>query len=210
MSLSKKLKLRKAKERDYTLVDLERALKNAKGNDLKYYEILTKGIVPDVVDDVEHNVTGLFVKYPNANSLLGNELSPTETADEPDCMWSIKEEKEDESWFTISMTDPDAPSRESPKFREWQHWLVVNIPGMKIHEGEHLTEYFGPSPPKGTGLHRYVFLLFEQPGKIKFNEPFKGVSDMAERKSFKTSAFMKKYKLGKPIAGNYFVAKSAK
>ena len=47
--------------------------------------------------------------------------------------------------------DPDAPSRRDPKFREWHHWLVGNIPGDKINEGEVLSEYVGSGPPKGTG-----------------------------------------------------------
>lgn len=37
-----------------------------------------------------------------------------------------------------------------------------------------LTEYIGPTPPQGTGPHRYVFTLFEQPGDepIHFEEPY--------------------------------------
>lgn len=46
------------------------------------------------------------------------------------------------------MTDPDAPSRKEPKFREWHHWLVVNIPGNDITKGDTLSEYIGSGPPK--------------------------------------------------------------
>lgn len=46
------------------------------------------------------------------------------------------------------MTDPDAPSRKEPKFREWHHWLVVNIPGNDVKKGETLSEYVGSGPPK--------------------------------------------------------------
>lgn len=51
-------------------------------------------------------------------------------------------------------TDPDAPSRKEPKFREWHHWLVGNIPENKVAEGETLSEYVGSGPPQGTGKHR--------------------------------------------------------
>jgi len=82
------------------------------------------------------------------------------------------------------MVDPDAPSRTQPQFREWpvldhkkftifvlifanrRHWLVSNIPGNKISSGTVISSYMGSGPPKGTGLHRYIFLLFEQKGKI--------------------------------------------
>ncbi len=47
--------------------------------------------------------------------------------------------------------DPDAPSRAEPKFREWQHWLVANVPGNDVTKGDHLAEYVGSGPPKGTG-----------------------------------------------------------
>lgn len=48
--------------------------------------------------------------------------------------------------------DPDVPSRKKPKQREWQHWLVVNIPGTVLCKGETLTGYLGPIPCKGTGM----------------------------------------------------------
>lgn len=36
--------------------------------------------------------------------------------------------------------DPDSPSRDTPRARSWQHWIVGNIPGSKVAEGETLTE----------------------------------------------------------------------
>jgi len=47
--------------------------------------------------------------------------------------------------------DPDAPSRADPKFREWHHWCVANIPGADVSKGDVLSEYVGSGPPKGTG-----------------------------------------------------------
>lgn len=67
--------------------------------------------------------------------------------------------------------DPDAPSRAKPTRREWRHWLVGNVPGSDLAKGDSLTQYVGSGPPKDTGLHRYVFLLYKQPGKIDFKEP---------------------------------------
>jgi phosphatidylethanolamine-binding protein len=67
------------------------------------------------------------------------------------------------------MTDPDAPSRENPKFREWHHWLVVNIPENNVSEGEIKSGYVGSGPPKGSSLHRYVFLVYKQHGQQDFS-----------------------------------------
>lgn len=74
-------------------------------------------------------------------------------------------------WLYEFSTDPDAPSRAKPEFREWHHWLVGNIPGNDVGKGETLSEYVGSGPPQGTGLHRYVFLVYKQNDKINFDEP---------------------------------------
>lgn len=87
---------------------------------------------------------------------------------------------------SVLSADPDSPSRDAPKARSWQHWIVGNIPGDNIDSGDVLTECefngncenyssamtlvpsnvsdVGAVPARGTGLHRYVFLLFEQNG----------------------------------------------
>ena len=58
----------------------------------------------------------------------------------------------------IMLTDPDAPTPENPKKREWRHWLVMNIPGNDISSGETCVSYIGAAPPKGSNPHRYVIL----------------------------------------------------
>ncbi|KAH0506379.1 Phosphatidylethanolamine-binding protein 1 [Microtus ochrogaster] len=49
-----------------------------------------------------------------------------------------------------------------PKFREWHRFLVVNMKGNDISSGKVLSDYVGSEPPSGTGLHRYVLLVYEQ------------------------------------------------
>jgi phosphatidylethanolamine-binding protein (PEBP) family uncharacterized protein len=51
---------------------------------------------------------------------------------EPSVTW----ESDEHAYYTLIMTDPDAPTRESAKFREWLHWMVVNIPGDAIEQGD--------------------------------------------------------------------------
>ncbi|KRT84523.1 hypothetical protein AMK59_1122, partial [Oryctes borbonicus] len=122
-------------------------------------------VVPDVIDKVPAAV--LDVLYANNVKVNeGKELTPTKVKDMPDVKWNA----DDGGFYLLVMTDPDAPSRSNPKFREWHHWLVGNIPGGNIEKGETLSEYIGAGPPKGTGLHRYVLLVYKQPGKLSFNE----------------------------------------
>ena len=102
--------------------------------------------------------------------------------------------------------DPDAPSRENPTNREFLHWLVGNIPGDDVEKGDILAPYVGSGPPKGTGLHRYIFLVFNQSGKINFDESQLTSNGKEGRKHFSTKKFAEKYNLGDPIAGNMFQA----
>lgn len=79
---------------------------------------------------------------------------------------SVTWDAESDSLYTLLFVDPDSPSRKEPKFREIRHWWVVNISGSNVESGETLCNYVGAGPPKDSGLHRYVFLVFKQKGKI--------------------------------------------
>lgn len=102
---------------------------------------------------------------------------------------------------TISAAKCTKSKKSVPMFQ------VVNIPGNKVCRGNTIYEYIGPAPPLYTGLHRYTFLVYQQPGEMKFHEQ-RLCSTSAEgrgRKSVKK--FACKYKLGEPIASNFFYAK---
>merc|ERR1712029_842656 len=91
----------------------------------------------------------------------GNTLTVSKAQSQPRVSF---EDADSKKLYTLAMVDPDAPSRADPKAAEWLHWLVVNIPGDKLEDGEDighgkvLMQHNGPAPPKGTGPHRYVFL----------------------------------------------------
>lgn len=133
---------------------------------------------------------------------MGLELTPTQVKGQPQVSW----EAEEGAFYTLIMTDPDAPSRKQPTNREYLHWLVVNIPGAAVDKGDVLTAYVGSGPPQGTGLHRYVFLLYKQSGKKKFDEPHVSKNSGANRPRFSASKFAKKYHLNELLAGNFFQA----
>ncbi|GBP10466.1 Phosphatidylethanolamine-binding protein 1 [Eumeta japonica] len=83
---------------------------------------------------------------------------------------------------------------------------VGNVPGCKVDSGEILSDYIGSGPPPGTGLHRYVFLVYKQPSKLSFDEKRLPNNSGDGRGGFKIAAFAKKYNLGSPIAGNFYQA----
>lgn len=55
----------------------------------------------------------------------------------------------------------------------------------------------GPRPP--IGVHRYIFLLYKQPGAIEFVDPTGG-----GRRKFKTRPTAAAHGLGQPVAVTYF------
>lgn len=158
-------------------------------------------VVPDVICVAPQEVAE--VCYPSGVKVdQGNELTPTQVKDQPTVKWQA----DGNALYTVCMTDPDAPSRKEPTYREWHHWLVGNVPGNDIFKGEVLSAYIGSGPPPNTGLHRYVFLIYKQPGKLTFDEPRLPNTSGDKRGCFSIQKFAEKYKLGDPVAGNLYQA----
>jgi len=151
------------------------------------------------------------------NVNLGNLLSVADTQKSP----TIHCPSEKGVHYTIILADPDALSRETHEFRNFCHWIVINVPGVggndKIDysKGNTIVNYMGPAPPPGSGLHRYCILIYRQhshvdPERIK---PFGQSKDMSDRKSFHIDQWMKANFTGTQptlIAANFFQAGEVK
>nr|CAH0111979.1 unnamed protein product [Daphnia galeata] len=162
------------------------------------------GVVPDVIDVAP--AATITIKYDSGSTVEGgNELTPTQVQNEPiHIEWPV----EDGAHYTLCMTDPDAPSRATPTFREWHHWLVVNIPNdinEMILKKERRNWYSELSHL--FCLHRYVFLAYKQPGPLTCDEPRLTNRSGKHRGKFSIRKFADKYHLGQPIAGNVYQAK---
>nr|KAF6312068.1 phosphatidylethanolamine binding protein 1 [Pipistrellus kuhlii] len=130
----------------------------------------------------------LQVKYSGAEvDELGKVLTPTQVKSRPSGIsWDGLDSSK---LYTLVLTDPDAPSRKDPKFREWHHFLVVNMKGNDISSGTVLSDYVGSGPPKGTGLHRYVWLVYEQAKPLNCDEPILSNRSGDNRGKFKVASF---------------------
>ncbi|OXA42542.1 OV-16 antigen [Folsomia candida] len=111
--------------------------------------------------------------------------------------------------YVLMMLDMDGPSRTDPVNGPVNHWLVGNIDGGQDNSwrnGTVLAEYSRPRPQTGTGLHRYVFLVYMQPrgGNISFTETVIPAGPSVARRNFDYRQFAIKYGLGQPYAVNYF------
>ncbi|KAH0500818.1 Phosphatidylethanolamine-binding protein 1 [Microtus ochrogaster] len=153
----------------------------------------------------EHPQHALWVAYAGVEvDELGKVLTPTQ----------VQNRHSSISWdgldpgklYTLVLTDPDSPSRKDPKFREWHHFLVVNMKDNDISSGKVLSDYVGSGPPSGTGLHSYVWLVYEQDKPLNCDEPILSNRSGDHRGNFKVVAFRKKYHLGAPVAGTCYQA----
>ncbi|KAJ3657116.1 hypothetical protein Zmor_016144 [Zophobas morio] len=158
----------------------------------------TDDIVPSILPEVPP--TKITITYPNNKPVdLGTALTPHEVRLSPEVQWEADPQK----YYTLYMFDPDAPSRSCPIAADVNHWLVGNIKGCDLSTGDVIAEYRGAGPPRGTGPHRYVFLVFEHEDRVSFGGQMTG---MMQRLRFSTKKFREKYKFEKVFAWNYFKA----
>jgi phosphatidylethanolamine-binding protein (PEBP) family uncharacterized protein len=134
-----------------------------------------------VIDDFLPSLT-LSVSWSKDDAELGNTIKPKHLQDAPTIR--LKDSTDPEGitssnmTYIITLTDPDAPSRDDPKWSEMCHWIATNvslsqktvsilpIPFLNTKDYEtssefdDVVEYKPPGPPPKTGKHRYVFLAF--------------------------------------------------
>ncbi|KAI1386899.1 PEBP-like protein [Hypoxylon trugodes] len=117
----------------------------------------------------------LDAEWPSGESAkLGNTLKVDEVQDEPSIIVHRGHPASSSATgegsgvtYAISITDPDAPSRDNPEWSEFCHFIAtgVEVPSessdiFRLSDLEDIIPYKPPSPPPKTGKHRYVFLLF--------------------------------------------------
>ncbi|XP_043716394.1 CEN-like protein 1 [Telopea speciosissima] len=157
---------------------------------------LTLGrVVGEVVDDFTPSVK-LNITYNSNNQVCnGVELMPSAIISRP----RVEIDGEDmRTFYTLVMTDPDAPGPSDPYLREHLHWIVTDIPGTTDASfGKEMVEYEIPKPI--IGIHRYAFILFKQKRRQTVQAP-------AFRDHFSTRKFSEANDLGLPVAAIYFNA----
>ncbi|KAH8820539.1 putative carboxypeptidase Y inhibitor [Xylogone sp. PMI_703] len=139
--------------------------------DIIRHTLQDAGVIDDVLDDFKPSCFLLPYYGIERPVTLGNALKKSTTKDAP----SVKiycPGQQDIKGLTIALTDPDAPSRDNPKWSEMCHWIAT-IPeedGHRLAQSEitydpddldELVEYKSPAPPPKTGHHRYIFVLLE-------------------------------------------------
>ncbi|KAI7651489.1 hypothetical protein KC318_g15658, partial [Hortaea werneckii] len=139
-------------------------------------------IIPTVLDSF-HPKLALDISWKHATAHVGNTVDPDRLQKPPKTTLSSLNHGEDtsetspllkpeEMQLTISLTDPDAPSRENPEWAQVCHWITTSAPkhgnaGQELDTNlstehphwEDIMPYKPPGPPPKTGKHRYVFVV---------------------------------------------------
>ena len=90
------------------------------------------------------------VFYGKTTVLNGNYISKQQASKMPEIILHLKPKK----LYTVLLMDPDAVGGNKI------HFLLINYSLKEL--GNIIFPYIGPKPPKGSGVHRYYFLLIQQ------------------------------------------------
>lgn len=100
----------------------------------------------------------------------------------PELSWSNA--PKETTFFALVCVDTN------PIARDWVHWAVLNIPVsvkkiaeiaspatmpkgcVELKNSFGFKGYGGPQPPRGTGVHQYVFTIYALKGKVDTQETF--------------------------------------
>uniref|UniRef100_A0A8C2K9Y3 Phosphatidylethanolamine binding protein 4 n=1 Tax=Cyprinus carpio TaxID=7962 RepID=A0A8C2K9Y3_CYPCA len=87
----------------------------------------------------------------------------------------------------------------------------VFLQGEALQRGDisavELSAYTRPTPPQGTGFHRYQFLIFEQPeGQSLSLSP----QENSSRGNWDLQAFVERFGLARPVASLQFLTQNHK
>ncbi|XP_010911427.1 protein VERNALIZATION 3-like [Elaeis guineensis] len=149
-------------------------------------------VIGDVVDPFIRGIP-LRATYGSREVTNGRDFRPSQVVSQPRVEVGGNDLR---TFYTLVMVDPDAPTPSDPRLREYLHWLVTDIPATTgATFGREAMCYESPRPT--MGIHRFVFVLFEQLGRQTVYAP-------AWRQNFRTRDFAELYNLGSPVAVLYF------
>ncbi|CAH01124.1 YbhB/YbcL family Raf kinase inhibitor-like protein [Kluyveromyces lactis] len=137
--------------------------------------LTSHGVISKVLPDFSNKgSTSLVIEYASKHPVaLGNTLSIDGTQEKPEIKVAGGNDAQldTDALYSLCLTDPDAPSNSDNKWSEYCHYLETNIKlsldpdtpmSLDLKAGDVQLPYVGPAPPKGTGPHRYVWILAQQ------------------------------------------------
>ncbi|OIT38220.1 PREDICTED: protein FLOWERING LOCUS T-like [Nicotiana attenuata] len=158
--------------------------------------LIVSGVIGDVLDPFTRSVDFSVVYNNRVQVYNGCGLRPSQIVNQP----RVDVGGDDlRTFYTLVMVDPDAPTPSDPNLREYLHWLVTDIPATTgANFGNEIVRYESPRP--SLGIHRYIFVLFQQLDRGVVNAP----DIIDSRQNFNTRDFARFHNLNLPVAAVYF------
>lgn len=103
----------------------------------------------------------LYVFFGNKMVVNGERLELQTVLKQPKITFDRIRKANKDKYHTIVIVDPDAVGNFCI------HYCIYNIPEDRVNYGKVFYDYHPPTPPAGTGPHRYFTILYEQDGKIE-------------------------------------------
>jgi hypothetical protein len=162
-------------------------------------------LVPDLFSSFQPRAL-LSLNYPGVGTVTpGQKLTKEQVGPTPDLTITPANASVTFSGtYTLAMVDADIVGAQLPE-GQTRHWLVngVTVSGDKISNSSALgvTPYAGPWPAAGSGPHRYVVALYEQPST--FTPPAALSQPNVPVATFDWPAYVQDTGLGPLIAATY-------
>ncbi|KAJ7085163.1 PEBP-like protein [Mycena belliarum] len=140
--------------------------------------LASAGLIPAVLGASFRPTALLSIVLPSGPAALGAEVALADTVAQPGIIIAAAPTEADitadgllknDARYTLAMLDPDAPSAAQPTSSQFRHWVITGLavpddPAQPaLQTAPAANAYRPPGPPKGSGIHRYTFVLFREP-----------------------------------------------
>lgn len=149
------------------------------------------GLYPGFLEEVPKGLVN--INYgPHGCVHMGTTMQPSTTIDPPT---RLSYPADLSKYYTLILVDVADNTL---------HWMVVNIPGNKVKQGNTIAAYQPPSSRRSSESHRYVALALEQRDAILYglDDFYAKQCDWLPREGFNVAAFKAKFSLDL-VAGNF-------
>ena len=177
-------------------------------------DFMNAGLVPDLLPSLNPSAL-MTVAFPGVGPISpGQNLSMQQVATAPAVTITPANSSVPTTGnFTLMMVD-SFPFGKNDSNHQILHWLANSAslqndssasPALNVSTsgGLVVTNYVSPAPPVGSGIHRYVIMLFPQPGS--FSPPANlSTANVGIDLYFHLKDYISSSNLGQPIAATFF------
>ncbi|KAJ6490368.1 phosphatidylethanolamine-binding protein [Mycena vitilis] len=175
------------------------------------------GIVPGVIPAFKPSgILDVVFTVPTTQQALnatpGTNLTVEQTVNEPKFVLTSDDAAATTAEYVVVLFDPDAPTPQNASVAQFRHFLGSGYRwsagngsdnGVLTNTTAAISEFLSPAPPVGSDPHRYLVLVYVQPGDFDSKIPLV-LNSSSPRTNFNMTAFSDALGLGSPFAGTFF------